>query len=177
MSSDKLRLRADGAPCCPRSRSGRRRQWVRGADVMAVSRCQPRLAAPHPDGGLARSRQAQGRAPPLSPRPGRPHEAGACPLKAQCTRNKGGRRITRWVDEPLLEPMEQRVHARPDIMQPRQERVVHPCGTMKWGWDQGDFLRRGLAKVRAECSLTVLAYNLRRVLNLVDMPRLLASLD
>jgi hypothetical protein len=35
---------------------------------------------------------------------------------------------------------------------------------------------RGLAKVRAAFSLTVLAYNLRRVLTLVDMPRLLASL-
>jgi transposase len=31
-----------------------------------------------------------------------------CPLKAQCTRNKGGRRLTRWVDEHLLEAMEHR---------------------------------------------------------------------
>jgi transposase len=100
-----------------------------------------------------------------------------CPLKAQCTRNKGGRRITRWVDEHLLEQMEQRVHARPDIMKQRKALVEHPFGTMKRGWDQGYFLMRGLAKVRAEFSLTVLAYNLRRVLNLVDMPRLLASLS
>jgi hypothetical protein len=35
---------------------------------------------------------------------------------------------------------------------------------------------RRLAKVYAEVSLTVLAYNLRRVLNVADMPRLLASL-
>jgi hypothetical protein len=34
---------------------------------------------------------------------------------------------------------------------------------------------RGVAKVRAACSLTVLAYHLRRVLNLVALPRLLAS--
>jgi transposase len=99
-----------------------------------------------------------------------------CALKAQCTRNKGGRRITRWVDEHLLEQMEQRVHARPEIMKQRKELVEHPFGTMKRSWNQGYFLMRGLAKVRAEFSLTVLAYNLRRVLNLVDMPRLLASL-
>jgi hypothetical protein len=80
------------------------------------------------------------------------------------------------VDEPLLEQMEQRVRARPEIMQQRQELVEHPFGTMKRGWDQGDFLMRGLAKVRTEFSLTVLAYHLRRVLNLVAMPRLLASL-
>ena len=35
---------------------------------------------------------------------------------------------------------------------------------------------RGLAKVRAALRLTDLAYNLRRVLHLVDLPRLLASL-
>jgi hypothetical protein len=99
-----------------------------------------------------------------------------CSLKAQCTRNKGGRRITRWVDEELLEQMEQRVHARPEIMKQRQELVEHPFGTMKRSWNQGYFLMRGLAKVRAEFSLTVLADHLRRVLNLVDMPRLLASL-
>src|SRR5215510_9775524 len=33
----------------------------------------------------------------------------ACQIKAQCTRNKEFRRITRWVDEEILERMEQRV--------------------------------------------------------------------
>jgi hypothetical protein len=37
-------------------------------------------------------------------------------------------------------------------------------------------LMRGLEKVWTECSLTVLAYNLRRVLNLVELPRRLATL-
>lgn len=100
----------------------------------------------------------------------------ACPLTAQCTRNKGGRRITRWVDEQLLEQMEQRVHARPEIMKQRKALVEHPFGTMKRSWNPGYFLMRGLAKVRAEFSVTVLADNLRRVLNLVAMPRRLASL-
>jgi hypothetical protein len=54
--------------------------------------------------------------------------------------------------------------------------VEYPFGTMKRGWVRGYFLMRGLAKVCAEVSLTVLAYNLRRVLNLAGMPRLLASL-
>jgi hypothetical protein len=99
-----------------------------------------------------------------------------CPLNARCTRNQGSRRITRWVDEHLLEQMEQRVRARPEIMQQRQEIVEHPFGTMQRRGDQGDCLMRGLAQGRAECSWTVLASKLRRVLNLVAMPRLLASL-
>jgi hypothetical protein len=101
---------------------------------------------------------------------------GGCALKQQCTRSKGGRRITRWVDEQLLEEMEQRVRSQPEVMKQRKEFVKHPFGTMQRGWDHGYFLMRRLEKVRTECSLTVLAYNLRRVLNLVEMPRLLAAL-
>jgi transposase len=101
----------------------------------------------------------------------------ACPLMQQCTRNKSGRRLTRWVDEHLLEEMEQRVRSRPEVMKQRKQLVEHPFGTMKRWWDAGYFLMRGLEKVRTECGLTVLAYNLRRVLNLVEMPRLIAALD
>jgi transposase len=100
----------------------------------------------------------------------------ACPLKPQCTRNKGGRRLTRWVDEHLLEEMERRVRRRPEVMKQRKQLVEHPFGTMKRWWDQGFFLLRGLEKVRTEFSLTVLAYNLRRVVNLVGIPRLIAAL-
>jgi transposase len=101
---------------------------------------------------------------------------GGCPLKPQCTRSQGGRRITRWVNEHLLEAMEQRVRCRPEVMKQRTQLVEHPFGTRKRWWDAGYFLMRGLEKVRTEFSLTVLAYNLRRVLNLVEMPRLLAAL-
>jgi transposase len=97
-------------------------------------------------------------------------------FKPQCTRHKGGRRMTRWVDAQLLEEREPRVRRRPEVMKRRKALVAHPSGTMKRGWDHGYFLRRGLEKVRTEGSLTVLAYNLRRGLHLVEMPRLLAAL-
>lgn len=42
--------------------------------------------------------------------------------------------------------------------------------------DQGYFLMRGLVKVGTEFSLTVLAYNLKRVINLVGVPRMIAAL-
>ena len=41
--------------------------------------------------------------------------------------------------------------------------------------NQGTFLMRGLEKVRAEFSLTALAYNLRRVLNIVAFAELMAA--
>jgi hypothetical protein len=100
----------------------------------------------------------------------------ACPLKQQCTRNKDGRRLTRWVDEHLLEEMEQRVRRRPEVMKQRKQLVEHPFGTMKRWWEQGFFLTPELKKVRTEFSLTVLVYNLRWVLNIVGIPRLMAAL-
>ena len=41
--------------------------------------------------------------------------------------------------------------------------------------NQGAFLMRGLEKGRAEFSLTALAYNLRRVLNVVRFADLMAA--
>ena len=100
-----------------------------------------------------------------------------CVLKAKCTRSKKRRRLTRWIDEHLLEEMEERLRGRPEIMKQRKELVEHPFGTMRRCWDQSYFLMRRLEKVRAEFSLTVLAYNLRRVLNIVGMARLMAALS
>jgi hypothetical protein len=63
-----------------------------------------------------------------------------CALKSKCTRNKGGRRITRWVDETLLDEMERRVRAAPEKMKLRKSLAEHPFGTLKHHWDQGHFL-------------------------------------
>jgi len=99
-----------------------------------------------------------------------------CPFKEQCTRNKRGRRITRWVDEHILEAMAQRVQERPDIMKERQAIVEHPFGTMKRAMQQGCFLLRGLVKVAAEMSLTVLAYNIKRVITILGVEKMIAAL-
>jgi Transposase DDE domain len=80
------------------------------------------------------------------------------------------------VDEDWLEEMEQRVRRRPEVMKQRKQLVAHPFGTMKRWWEQGLFVMRGSEKVRTELSLTVLAYNLRRGLHLVGIPRLRAAL-
>jgi transposase len=100
----------------------------------------------------------------------------SCPLKEQCTRNKEGRRITRWVDEHILERMAERLKATPEIMQERKQLVEHPYGTIKHADAQGYFLMKGLKNVRAEFSLSCLAYNLKRVINILGVPRLLAAL-
>lgn len=99
----------------------------------------------------------------------------ACRLKAQCTRNQQARRLSRWEHEGLLDQMQQRLAAQPAKMKQRKALAEHPFGTIKRGMDAGFFLLRGLEKVRTEMSLTVLAYNLKRVFNIVGIPTLLAA--
>jgi hypothetical protein len=100
---------------------------------------------------------------------------GRCALQPRCTRNQDGRKLTRWVHEDLLDVMAQRLRQQPEVFVQRKALAEHPFGTMKRGMNQGYFLCRGLAKVRGEFSLTVLAYNLKRALNLLGVPRLLAA--
>ncbi len=99
-----------------------------------------------------------------------------CALKPRCTRNKDGRKITRWVDEHLLDAMAPRLGRDRGLFAQRKALAEHPFGTMKRGMDQGYVLLKGLRKVRGEFSLTVLAYNLKRVLNIMGVPRLLDAL-
>ena len=74
---------------------------------------------------------------------------GRCALKPRCTRNRDGRKITRWVDEHLMEDMEARLRRDRALFARRKELAEHPFGTMKRGMDQGYFLLKGLRKVRA----------------------------
>ncbi len=71
--------------------------------------------------------------------------------------------------------MAERLKTHPEKMRLRSQLVEHPFGTMKRGMNQGYFLLRGLRKVAAEMSLTVLCYNLKRVLNIVGVGDLLGA--
>ena len=73
--------------------------------------------------------------------------------------------------------MQQRIEAQPAKMKQRKTLAEHPFGTIKRGMDAGYFLLRGLEKVRTEMSLTVLAYNLKRVINILGVPQLLTAVS
>jgi hypothetical protein len=96
-----------------------------------------------------------------------------CAIRAHCTEGKF-RTVSRLENEAVLDRMAARLAKRPDVLDRRRETVEHPFGTIKQWMNQGAFLMRGLDKVRAEFSLTALAYNLRRVLNIVGFADLMA---
>lgn len=99
-----------------------------------------------------------------------------CRLRERCTRNRQGRAIERWEDEAVLDEMARRLAAHPEAMTQRAMLGEHPFGTTKRWMNQGYFLLRGLVKVRTEWSMTVLAYNLKRVMRIVGVPQMIAAL-
>ena len=99
----------------------------------------------------------------------------ACAIKGQCTTGTE-RRITRWENEHVLEAVQQRLDANPKAMRQRRETVEHPFGTMKARMGATHFLMKTLPKVAAEMALSVLAYNLTRVMNIVGIKPLIAAI-
>jgi transposase len=97
-----------------------------------------------------------------------------CAIRSRCTAGKF-RTVSRLENEAVLDRMQARLAKRPDVLDCRRETVEHPFGSIKQWMNQGAFLMRGLRKVRAEFSLTALAYNLRRVLNIVEFAELMAA--
>jgi IS5 family transposase len=96
----------------------------------------------------------------------------ACALRPRCT--KTFRRVSRLENEDVLDRMAARLKARPEIVDSRRETVEHPFGSIKQWMGQGAFLMKGLENVRAEFSLTALAYNLRRAINLIGVRTMIA---
>ena len=74
-----------------------------------------------------------------------------------------------------MDRMAARLAARPEVMDRRRESVEHPFGSIKQWMGQDAFLTRRLDNVRGEFSLTALAYNMRRAINLAGLPTMIAA--
>ena len=99
----------------------------------------------------------------------------SCALKEQCTPSKE-RRIARWEHQDLLDAVQERLDRNPAAMRQRRETVEHPFGTMKAWMGATHFLMRRLKNVRTEMALSVLAYNMTRVMNIVGIRPLMAAI-
>jgi transposase len=98
-----------------------------------------------------------------------------CPLLAQCTNSKY-RKLAIAVNDEAMQAMAERARTQPELQRQRSQTVEHVFGTIKFWWGFRSFLCRGLAAVQAEFSMTALAYNFRRVLNVLGAEGLLEAL-
>ncbi len=100
----------------------------------------------------------------------------SCPLQAKCT-TSNAKRIKRWEHEAVLDAAQAELKNQPEAMRQRKQLVEHPYGTIKHWMGSTHFLMKRLPNVQAEMSLHVLAYNLRRAINIIGTEKIIAHLQ
>jgi len=99
----------------------------------------------------------------------------SCAMKRQCTTGKE-RRVSRWVHADVLDRAQARLEKKPDAMRVRRATVEHPFGTIKSWMGATHFQMKTLPRVSTEMSLHVLAYNMKRAINLLGTKEILATI-
>jgi transposase len=91
-----------------------------------------------------------------------------CSLRAQCTKNKGGRMLERSEHADLIQANKQRVEANKDLYRRRQAIVEHPYGILKRQWGFSYVLtKKSMKRASADVGLMFVAYNMRRIINII----------
>ena len=98
-----------------------------------------------------------------------------CSLKPRCTPDRV-KRVKRWQHEGVLDNMQARLDRMPDAMTIRRQTVEHTFGTLKAWMGATHFLTKTLKNVRTEMSLQVLAYNMKRMIDMFGVKPLLRAI-
>jgi len=98
-----------------------------------------------------------------------------CALKPRCTPDKV-KRVKRWEHEGVLDKMQARLDRLPEAMTIRRQTVEHTFGTLKAWMGSTHFLTKTLKNVRTEMSLQVLAYNMKRMINIFGVKPLIRAI-
>jgi transposase len=101
-------------------------------------------------------------------------DCGTCSLKSHCTRAPR-RGLARHLYEDALNRMQERV--TPEVMRLRRSTVEHPFATIKYRiFGHPRLLMRGLSGARVEIGLAMMAYNLKRITNVLGATKLTEAL-
>ena len=93
----------------------------------------------------------------------------SCPVRSSCTKSPRGRLIERNEFTPYIEQNKQNIASRPAIYKKRQSMVEHPYGTIKRQWGFYYIItKKGIKRASADVGFMFIAYNLRRLMNIID---------
>jgi transposase len=101
-------------------------------------------------------------------------DCGTCSLKSRCTQAPR-RGLARHLYEDALNRMQERV--TPEVMRLRRSTVEHPFATIKYRiFGHPRLLMRGLSGARVEIGLATMAYNIKRITNVLGVTTLTEAL-
>jgi hypothetical protein len=92
-----------------------------------------------------------------------------CPALALCTKNKKGRLIERSEYQPYMDQNRENIEKHPQIYKRRQAIIEHTYGIIKRQW--GFYFistKRGIKRASADVGLMFTAFNLRRLMNIIN---------
>lgn len=96
-------------------------------------------------------------------------ECHTCPARSLCTKRLRGRLIERSEFTPYIEQNKQNIASRPELYKQRQSIVEHPYGTIKRQWGFYYIItKKGMKRASADVGLMFIAYNMRRLMNIID---------
>ena len=99
----------------------------------------------------------------------------ACPYKERCSPKTPYRTIVRGEFDNYTEEVDEFTKANKELYSKRKNLVEHPFGTVKRALGFTYFLTRGTENVKTESLLHFLAYNFKRLINLMETPLKLAQ--
>jgi transposase len=102
-------------------------------------------------------------------------DCAGCAVKPQCTTAEA-RWVTRHMHEDVLDRTAARMKLRPGIMKQRSALAEHPFAIIKAMMGYPRFLCRGLKAVAAEMNLSIIAFNLKRVMTILGPRELIRRL-
>ncbi|MGL6105632.1 transposase [Romboutsia sp.] len=105
-----------------------------------------------------------------------PSACNECINRIKCTNSKSGRSITRDEHSYTIDDMVYRINRDKTKYAQKKSIVEHPFGTLKRSMNFTYLLLRNSEKVKGEVSLTFFAYNLKRVINILGVKEIIASL-
>lgn len=97
----------------------------------------------------------------------------SCPFIGKCTKSVNGRSIKRNINEDRLLEIDNEYKSDTSLYKLRKALVEHPFGTIKRSLGLTHVYVKGLDRVSSWASSVFLAYNLKRVINILGIPKLL----
>jgi transposase len=96
-----------------------------------------------------------------------------CPVHTQCTRSKDGRVLSRTTFAEYYEKNRKTYQQKEHLYKRRQAIVEHPYGTIKRQWGFNYILtKKGMERASSDVGFMLIAYNFRRIGNILTIDRL-----
>jgi len=97
----------------------------------------------------------------------------SCPVHSKCTRSKNGRVLSRSTFTEYYEMNRKSYQEKEHLYKRRQAIVEHPYGTLKRQWGFNYILtKKGISRASADVGFMFIAYNLRRIGNILTRDQL-----